>query len=181
MAKRPNILLVGIDSLLSTHMSCYGYDRLTTPHMDKFAEGGVLFENTFSPNVPTTPGYACMLTGMDIVPTLCDFAGVESPPDVRGKSLRPLLEGTPGSWRDSIVTEMPGNRARLVRTERYKYISYVADPVDLLFDMREDPGETRNLFDSGRHGDVIARLAERIHQWQRNTRDTVELSSFVSR
>ncbi|MHC5058663.1 MAG: sulfatase-like hydrolase/transferase, partial [Planctomycetota bacterium] len=46
MAKRPNILLVGIDSLLSTHMSCYGYGRLTTPHIDRFAEGGVLFENT---------------------------------------------------------------------------------------------------------------------------------------
>ena len=63
--KKPNILMVAIDSLLSTHMSCYGYDRQTTPHMDKFAEGGTLFENTFSPHVPTTPGYASMLTGMD--------------------------------------------------------------------------------------------------------------------
>ncbi len=71
MAKKPNILLVGIDSLLSTHMSCYDYDRLTTPHIDKFAKEGVLFENTFSPNVPTTPGYACMLTGMDIFSTQC--------------------------------------------------------------------------------------------------------------
>lgn len=69
--RKPNILLIGIDSLLSTHMSCYGYGRQTTPHMDRFAEGGVLFENTFSPNVPTTPGYACMLTGMDIFSTQC--------------------------------------------------------------------------------------------------------------
>jgi arylsulfatase A-like enzyme len=69
--KRPNILLIGIDSLLSTHMSCYGYRYLTTPHMDRFAEGGVLFEKTFSPNVPTTPGYACMLTGKDIFSTQC--------------------------------------------------------------------------------------------------------------
>ena len=71
MARKPNILLVGIDSLLSTHMSCYGYGRQTTPHMDRFAEGGTLFENTFSPNVPTTPGYSCMLTGMDIFNTQC--------------------------------------------------------------------------------------------------------------
>jgi arylsulfatase A-like enzyme len=69
--KRPNILLIGIDSLVSTHMSCYGYHRQTTPHIDEFAEGGVLFENTFSPNVPTTSGYACMLTGMDIFSTQC--------------------------------------------------------------------------------------------------------------
>ena len=70
-AKKPNILLIGIDSLLSTHMSCYGYDRLTTPYIDEFAEDGVLFENTFSPNVPTTPEYACMLTGQDIFSTNC--------------------------------------------------------------------------------------------------------------
>jgi len=69
--KRPNILMVAIDSLVSTHMSCYGYHRLTTPHIDAFAKDGVLFENTFSPNVPTTPGYTCMLTGMDVFSTQC--------------------------------------------------------------------------------------------------------------
>jgi len=69
--KKPNILLIGIDSLLSTHMSCYGYHRQTTPHIDRFAEGGTLFENTFSPNVPTTSGYTCMLSGMDIFSTQC--------------------------------------------------------------------------------------------------------------
>jgi len=69
--KRPNILMLSIDSLLATHMSCYGYSRLTTPHMDAFAQDGVLFENTFSPNVPTTPGYTCMLTGRDVFATQC--------------------------------------------------------------------------------------------------------------
>ena len=62
---KPNLLLIGIDSLLSKHMSCYGYFRHTTPYMDKFAEGGTLFENYFSPHIPTTPGYAAMLTGLD--------------------------------------------------------------------------------------------------------------------
>lgn len=63
--KKPNIILFGIDSLRRDHMSCYGYHRLTTPHMDKFAREGVLFEQHFSPSIPTTPGYASMLTGMD--------------------------------------------------------------------------------------------------------------------
>ena len=36
--KKPNILIIGIDSLRADHMSCYGYDRLTTPHMDRFAQ-----------------------------------------------------------------------------------------------------------------------------------------------
>lgn len=71
MSNHPNILLIGIDSLLSTHMSCYGYTRLTTPHIDRFSAGATLFENTFSPNVPTTPAYTCMFTGKDVFSTQC--------------------------------------------------------------------------------------------------------------
>lgn len=65
MTKKPNVILFGIDSLRRDRMSSYGYSRLTTPHIDKFAEEGVLFEYHFSPSIPTTPGYASMLTGMD--------------------------------------------------------------------------------------------------------------------
>jgi arylsulfatase A-like enzyme len=65
MARKTNLLLVGIDSLRADHMSLYGYSRLTTPHIDKFAAGGMVFENMFSPSIPTTPGYGSMLTGMD--------------------------------------------------------------------------------------------------------------------
>jgi arylsulfatase A-like enzyme len=50
-------------------MSAYGYPRLTTPHIDKFAQGGVLFERTYSPHIPTTSAYTSMLTGMDCFST----------------------------------------------------------------------------------------------------------------
>ncbi|MDH7569767.1 MAG: sulfatase [Armatimonadota bacterium] len=65
MGKKPNLLILGIDSLRADHMSSYGYHRLTTPYMDRFAQGGTLFERTYSPHIPTTPGYASMLTGRD--------------------------------------------------------------------------------------------------------------------
>ncbi len=63
--KKLNLILVAIDSLRADHLSSYGYHRLTTPHMDRFATDGVLFEQTFSPHVPTTSAYASMLTGKD--------------------------------------------------------------------------------------------------------------------
>src|SRR5436305_14514320 len=63
--KKPNILLIAIDSLRADRLSCYGYHRLTTPHIDRFAIEGVLFENTYSAHIPTTSAYASMLTGMD--------------------------------------------------------------------------------------------------------------------
>ncbi len=65
MEKKPNIILIGIDSLRASSMSVYGYDRLTTPHIARFAEQGTLFENNFSPHIPTTSAYATMLTGRD--------------------------------------------------------------------------------------------------------------------
>ncbi|NLG27135.1 MAG: sulfatase-like hydrolase/transferase, partial [Chloroflexi bacterium] len=64
--RKPNIVHLGIDSLKATHMSCYGYKRQTTPHMDRFAKDATLFERTYSPNIPTTSGYAMMLTGTDL-------------------------------------------------------------------------------------------------------------------
>lgn len=67
--KKANVLFFGIDSLRRDHMSSYGYHRLTTPHIDRIATEGVLFEQHFSPSIPTTPGYASMLTGMDLFGT----------------------------------------------------------------------------------------------------------------
>ena len=65
MNKKPNLVLIGIDSLRADHMSLYGYYRLTTPHTDNFAKDGTTFLRTFSPHIPTTPAYANMLTGLD--------------------------------------------------------------------------------------------------------------------
>jgi arylsulfatase A-like enzyme len=66
---KPNLILFGIDSLRRDRMSSYGYDKLTTPHLDKLAREGVLFEQHFSPSIPTTPAYASMLTGKDCFST----------------------------------------------------------------------------------------------------------------
>lgn len=63
--RRPNIVLLGIDSLRADHMSSYGYNRLTTPHLDQVAREGTLFERNYAPSIPTTPAYASMLTGRD--------------------------------------------------------------------------------------------------------------------
>ena len=67
--RQANIVFLGIDSLRRDHMSCYGYHRLTTPHMDRFAQDATLFENTISAHIPTTSAYASMLTGMDVFTT----------------------------------------------------------------------------------------------------------------
>lgn len=67
MRSKMNLLICGIDSLRADHMSCYGYHRLTTPHIDEIAAEGVLYEDAYSSYIPTTPGYTTMLSGKDVM------------------------------------------------------------------------------------------------------------------
>jgi len=67
--RKPNIVLLAVDSLRADHMSCYNYPRLTTPHIDRWAQGGTIFERTYSAHIPTTPAYSSMLTGLDCFST----------------------------------------------------------------------------------------------------------------
>ncbi len=40
---RPNIVLITLDALRPDHLSCYGYERKTSPNIDRLAEEGILF------------------------------------------------------------------------------------------------------------------------------------------
>ncbi|WP_274649620.1 sulfatase [Paenibacillus humicola] len=90
--KKPNLVIFGIDSLRRDHMSAYGYPRLTTPHIDKLAGEGVLFEQHFSPSIPTTPAYASMLTGMDVFGTDVVALRHQGPLGGHVKTLAEVLE-----------------------------------------------------------------------------------------
>ena len=94
MPAKTNLILIGVDSLRRDHMSLYGYERLTTPHLSRWAEGGTVFEHAFSPHIPTTSGYGSMLTGMDCFGTSIvalrhrgGFAeGVRTLPEILGEA-----------------------------------------------------------------------------------------------
>lgn len=58
-----NIILISLDTLSAKHVGCYGYWRETTPNIDKFAQNAVLFENCFSPGIPTQPCYTTTFSG----------------------------------------------------------------------------------------------------------------------
>jgi arylsulfatase A-like enzyme len=90
--RKPNILLIGVDSMRADHMSCYGYHRLTTPHIGRFAEQGTLFENTYSAFIPTTSGYGSMLTGMDVFSTQMVALRHKGPPRPEIKTLAEILK-----------------------------------------------------------------------------------------
>jgi arylsulfatase A-like enzyme len=107
-----------------------------------------------------------LVSGVDIAPTLCDYADVEPPPDCRGLSLRPALEGESMQGHDYVVSETSSSTARMVRTRQYKYVQYEQDDTRQLFDMRADPLETRNLIDEPDLQDVAIRHEQLARQWK---------------
>jgi arylsulfatase A-like enzyme len=57
-----NIVLITIDTLRADHLSCYGYERETSPHIDKVAARGILFKNTIAPSSWTAPSMVSLFT-----------------------------------------------------------------------------------------------------------------------
>jgi arylsulfatase A-like enzyme len=98
-------------------------------------------------------------TGLDILPTMLDFAGIEPPKKLTGRSLKLLATGEPVTrWRDHVVVEnhmdqaaevdgiRPVVQGRMVRTERYKYCVYSRGRQrESLVDLQADPGEMKDL------------------------------------
>ncbi len=62
--RKPNIILISIDTLRADHLSCYGYHKHTTPNLDKLSSDGTIYRRNFSTGVWTPPGHASMLTGL---------------------------------------------------------------------------------------------------------------------
>ncbi len=104
-------------------------------------------------------------TGLDIIPTLCDFAGIPLPTELKGRSVRALAEGrTPASWRETIVTENGGSR--MLRSARYKYVVYATGKRnEMLTDMKEDPGEMKNLALDPAFASVLTEHRRLLKEW----------------
>ena len=63
-AKRPNVILISIDTLRADHLGCYGYDRPTSPAIDEFASHSMLFEDAMATSPWTLPSHASLLAGL---------------------------------------------------------------------------------------------------------------------
>jgi arylsulfatase A-like enzyme len=106
-----------------------------------------------------------LVSGLDVMSTFCDYAGIEPAPHVSGRSLRPLLEGKNVEWRRFVGSEFRID-GRVIRTEQYKYVHYKGDPVEQLFDMKADPWETKNLYDDSKLADVLADHRRLLKEWE---------------
>ncbi len=110
-------------------------------------------------------------TGLDILPTLCDYAGVTPPETLLGKSLRRVAEAKRlANWRSYVVSE---NRSgRMLRSKRFKYCIYNTDKADeSLVDMKIDPGEMKNLATVPEYKETLLEHRRYLAEWIEESRD----------
>ena len=111
--------------------------------------------------------------GLDLLPTLCDYAGIEPPGGLEGRSLRALAEGRNVSdWRRFIVSE--SNHGRMLRTDRVKYCVYESGANrEQLVDLIDDPGEMRNLAGVRSHRPVLEEHRALLRDWVARAGDRI--------
>lgn len=114
-----------------------------------------------------------LVSGLDLLPTMCDYAGIAPPAATGGRSLRPLVEGKKPDWREFLVVEVgAAHNARMVRTARYKYVVFAQPEAhEQLFDLQEDPGETKNLAAKPEQKTVLTAHRAKLQEWIKQTKD----------
>lgn len=127
--------------------------------------------------------------GVDLLPTMLDYAGLPIPEELPGKSIRPLAEHPDASWdRDFLVLQnhmnqtgevdgiRPSIEGRAVVTQRFKYAVYSQGlRRESLFDLETDPGETCNLAYDRDFRDVLHRQRNRLSEFARRYSDSLAL------
>ena len=166
-------------------------------HGDMLGERGLWFKMSFydgsarvplmisapemEPGLITTP-----VSSIDILPTLCDLAGVnmdEVMPWTDGQSIVPLGQGGERSAPVAMEYAAEGSYAPLVslRYGKWKYNRCKLDP-DQLFDMDADPHELTNLANHPDHqGSVIQLRAKSDARWDLDAFDAAVRQSQAGR
>ena len=120
---------------------------------------------------------------VDFAPTFLDFAGVDIPEDIQGKSLKPILENegkTPADWRKAAYyhyyeypAEHSVKRHYGIRTQDFKLIHFYND-IDVweMYDMKKDPREMNNIFGNPDYADKQQELMQLLKETQKQYKDT---------
>lgn len=156
--------------VMADHGDGMGSHQMATKQVSFYEETARVPFIVSGPGVTSGAKHVGALTSLlDLFPGLCDYAGLDMPVGLAGKSFAPLLRDTNAEHHAFVAAEWysewgctisPG---RMIRSERFKYISYlegssgVEDPTggEELYDLLEDPGEMNNLAARLEYQDIL--------------------------
>jgi len=134
----------------------------------------------FDPRMPKKSRVVSdMVLNIDITKSILDFAGIKSPGNYQGESLKPYLNRPAYSLqRDFILIEhlwklpdIPSSEG--IRTDKWKYFRYrFINAPEELYDLKNDPMETKNLAQEQSHQKILRKLR---HKFTRKVQQITEI------
>ncbi len=133
----------------------------------------------YGPDVPKAAKRDQQVYLQDIMATTLDLAGLQKPSTVFFNSLMPVIRDkkSEGSYAEIYGCYM--DLQRMVRTDRYKLIVYPEAKKLLLFDLKKDPREMKDLSDNPKFQKVLDDMKRRLQQQQRQMGDHLDLSTLL--
>ena len=126
--------------------------------------------------------------GLDLYPTLCDYANIKLTEKLLGKSIRPLLEGKVDTLDRSftvVETKFEGKQAygttgRSIIEKKYKYVLYNwGKNREQFYDLENDPYEMKNLAGKDKYSKKIDECRQKLMDWCIETKDTKFLKKII--
>lgn len=119
-------------------------------------------------SVGTVNNEALINIGIDIYPTICDYAEIKTPQGLNGLSIRDLVQGKTKTTHESIFVEtnldgLQGARGWAVIKGNFKYVFYrFFKNKEQLFNLNKDKGETTNLIDNPSYKNVYKMMKDEM-------------------
>jgi uncharacterized sulfatase len=122
------------------------------------------------------------VSNVDTFASICGMVGVTPPADSkqRGRDFSPFLRGEqPSEWRKEIFAQYDLHHAglaymRMIRTDGWKLVRHhVATGMNELYDLKNDPGETNNLYHDAQARATRDDLQSRLTAWEQSIDDPI--------
>ena len=112
-----------------------------------------------------------MVLNIDVAPTILDYAGINIPETMQGKSVRNILYQKNTAWRNDFLFEHPFKYKTLPRseglvTEEWKYVRFIdrQEGYEWMYHTGTDPKEKKNLAEDEKFSDEKEKLKKRFEE-----------------
>lgn len=157
-------------------VGCHGYKAKRWPHEES---ARVPFLIRYPRAIPAGRVLCQPFSTVDVYPTLAALAGLKPPPEIDGLDYSPLLTGQDAkaprgyAFLQMMYAYVPWPGWRALRTGEYSYARTAAGPW-LLFDMRKDPCQMKNLVDDRGSRAVVEEMDRRLAAVMKESGDSWE-------
>jgi len=115
---RPDLLLILLDAARADHLGCYGYERPTTPVIDRLATEGLRFPTVFSPASYTRAAVPSLITGLSWVDHRVIYFQYEGRSDALADTFLTLAEILEDAGYQTLAISNNGNFSLATNTDQ---------------------------------------------------------------